>query len=730
MSGNLDGAIHQIIKDAEKANSTSDVESLVRAMTLQKEKMDAWVNKARNLIQQKELNDARNALSLAPTISVNYPPYISVLSEIQALEDELKYPKQILFNGKTIEPVFSAYDYDAKLADYGSFENGVLHINIPENHSWGRVGLVSKEPLAVFDSVADKQGYRFEFNFIDRLTSGYVIELDAVDSQADIKITYKPEGNGMASIRLDASSGLSQKAFVSNDKSKRLSLVLYPNQYCYAQMADALRVETSFYSQGTPKKGYLVKVYSQSEKHKLPAQMGLESISMARIPVKTVEPLSNLSDSNTAITLFDGKNFNRQWIPYPRVKHSDMFGNFVTLTKGMLVADVGPKNNWGEVGIGSPEPLIWLDKLDQEGTQIHTTVRFDPEKTTGFSIVAGDINSSWKSPGNKIFMLTWTPLPESQTSQMKLKILNKEVLTEILPITAPSQVTFGFTQGMLSIETDGLEKKSVACPMLVADYGLHMWVTSLAGKKDAPVTMALKEITLNRVIEKKNMTAKVIPPIPPLPVKTLFGADQLKDWECFEGKDRIVDCAMQDKKVNINVSPEEKTIKGIRSKKDVIVLDKRRIDKGRFQIVLAFDPGQTDAFDIGLGKHHVVLKKDADDQYLFSLGDRQRTINTKWLQTQWNGRIMVQLSKLWIKAVLDGSVGIHLFENPKLTMPIVVSSIPPKEISTDGCRMALQMITKQWVMPEDATAAHRWNYVDDEDFNPDEFLRELKGALK
>lgn len=47
-------------------------------------------------------------------------------------------------------------------------------------------------------------------------------------------------------------------------------------------------------------------------------------------------------------------------------------------------------------------------------------------------------------------------------------------------------------------------------------------------------------------------------------------------------------------------------------------------------------------------------------------------------------------------------------------------------IKKDAARFELQKITTQWIAPEGMNSVNRWNFVNDEDFDPDTFLKELR----
>lgn len=726
--GDLEGAIHLLQEKKQRDAGNKEVDELLRAMSLQKEKMDEWVKTSRHFLEQKKIDKARSALALAPTISSTYPPYKTLLTQINSYEQAILFPPQVLFDGSGLGDTFVPYNNDGKLAQLGVFTEKGLEVNVPEGHGWGRVGLASKNALAVFSTHPD-QSVRLVFDFQREKTQGYTIELDAVDPDAaDLKIVFRHKGNDRPLLQLLANDVVQQQTFVAPDSFKKLTLVVSPDQYCSAETDDGFLVQTAFYPKAPARGGYILKVYALASAYKASTSMALTSITMAQRPFTPPSNLSHLDDGEQDIVLFDGSHFNKQWIPFPYTKHSEMFFHTVHIKQGELVAAVDAGEKWKKrVGLGAPEPVIWLDKLDRHGTEITATVQFVPGQTSGFVLTAGEINSFWQEPTGNMMEIVWKRLGKTGKPGLEVWINRTKVFDEITSMAEASAISLVFSKGQFRLQGAGMPDRAFAWPSLLPDKGLHLWVTSLQSNKETPVGMAIQKILLQRTMGKENPDNA--DQLSPLPMTKLLASDSQQNFECFTGKEGGKPCAWQKDTLTVKVSPGEKERKGMRSLEEMIVLDKRRIAHGSKQIVFHFDPLQTNEFDLSFGSHHLILHKENDGMYSFSFDKIRRLVTGNWLKQRWKGHVMLTLSGNAMRAQLDESLGILQLTKPTDTMSVEIATLSPPKSGDEQKGFAIKTVTGQWLLPKGIDAAQRWNYVDDDDFDPDAFLRELKRAL-
>ncbi len=728
--GDLADAIEMLRDRQNNEGAQGKASELLQAMELQKDKLDEWIEKGRTFLSRNAIEQAQEAVSLAPSISTTYPPYKRLLADIKAQEQEQRFPPQVLFDGAGLGTAFKPYNSNGKLAELGAFTGSGLEINVPEKHGWAQVGLESVDPLAVF---ADTQGegYRFTFDFNDAVTEGYRIELLPTGSQRGrVQLEYRKQDKNQASLTLFLNSIMHQQIVIPHDSRKKITLAVYPNQDCYAETADGYRVQATYYqyySRFPVTNGYRLRISSLASKYQAATRMGLHTITLAR----TQQPLrinfSHLNDTDRIIPLFDGSNFARTWIPFPFLKNNQMASHTVYVHQNMLKAAIEAGKRWkNRTGICSVEPVAWLDKLNREGAGVTASAEFLPEQTNGFILAFGDNNAFWKSPGNNRMEITWRQRDTNGSPRLTVTINGKVMYDEITSMNKAATVAVRFSKGRFQLVGDGMPDQAFSWPFLQEDNGLHLWVTTLPENTEQPVAMALKSIYLQREITKERKQENN--PFPPLPVKTILGPQQHDNVECFSDKQDGLACTWEKGAVVVRVSPETKQHKGIRSLEDMIVLDKRRIAGGSCRLIIHFDPQQTNHFDLSFADNHIKLQQESDGIFSFYVNAVRRQIPQQWLQQQWKGHLLLTLSKNSFHAQLDNHIGILDFTRPADQMVLAVTA------HTDGKNgepqgFALQKITRQWLFPENMDAAERWNFVDDEDFDPDAFLQELKRAL-
>ena len=96
----------------------------------------------------------------------------------------------------------------------------------------------------------------------------------------------------------------------------------------------------------------------------------------------------------------------------------------------------------------------------------------------------------------------------------------------------------------------------------------------------------------------------------------------------------------------IDIPKNIKSTDGFKSKNNVILLDKRRINEATLKVVMQFNPAKTDNFDISLGNKHLFLEKSQNGMYAFRFGNHlSRQYKNEWLKNEWNGRVNIFLSK-------------------------------------------------------------------------------------
>lgn len=607
---------------------------------------------------------------------------LEVCASTSLSADNINPSKRVIFDGKSLGTLLKPYEGNGKFANYAKFENATLLVNVPQGHGWGEIGIESNDTIIDLNATRPLLSHHFKFNFDSNNTTGFTIKLEGINNDkshaySNTVVVYNQIDENSSVLELHKDQALHTKLEMNATAPKSMELIIEPSGFGYLNLPDGRYLQTTSIKYPLPSKGYKLRISTKAKKYQSSAKMTLKSIELQKLPFKKHLDLSNLGTTEGKIVLFDGKYFNDVWIPYNE-QYKDYFRSYTYFNKKGFIVDVPKENTWGEAGILSKKPAIWLDGLDKQ-SEINTTFNFDSNHTTGFSIVMGDINHHWKSPSNKNVNLTWTKVKGKNVSKLSLKIDGKVVLDENSTGISPSRVIFTFKHEEISVTGDTFGKKIFHWSHIVANRALHLFVFSHANEKNLPVKMALNEIVLDRKPYQPIVSPTLAEGVDPLPIKEILGTDE-------------------------------------KEKSTIIVLDKRRINEATLKIVLQFNPATTDNLNIKLGYLHLFLEKSDHGMYTFRLGDHlARSVEGEWLKKTWNGRINIFLSKNSTEAELDGSMAIEIPEKPSLEFPLQISTSPQK-------------ITTQWTAPEGMTATTRWNFLNDENFNPDEFLKELKEA--
>ncbi len=727
--GELVMAIDKLKSMAKDKPKDDEIFELLKKVTFQKSKLDEWINKGTNLLKQEKFEEAKSILDFAKEISPNYKPYLALMDEIKRTQDALKYPIKVVFDGESFGSDWKPYEKDEKFSNYGKFENSTLLLDIPEGRSWGRVGLESNDTIVNVDTINDLKVYHFKFNFDSENTTSFVIELEGenLDKKsrcyANISATYKQMDENNSILELHKDGKPHGRLEMNTAVPEYIELVIQPNNFAYLKLPDGKFLQTTSIKYPMPEKGYRLKVYSIAREYKLATKMALESIEMQIAPFKKRFNLSNLDKNVNEIVLFDGKYFEDIWMPVSKQTSQDRLIDYAQFNNDGFIIDIPANNKLSRAGIVTAFP-IWLDKLENE-SEIKTTFLFDPNETSGFSLFVGEMNPSWNVPYGKNIDVSYYTLEDQNISKLIFKIENKIVLDA--NVTSLSKMIFYFEKNKISISSDTLEKKSFEWKYLDKNRPLHLFAYTNPYKTDLPVKMALRKIILEKNLNQNTDQQALLNGVLPIPEKNIFNANHIDDWECREGKDKENYCTMSDVSFAINVPKESKNSSSIRSKNKIINLDARRINTATLKMVMQFNPKKTDNFDITIGHEHIYFEKTQENMYTLRLGRYlSRNIQAEWIETQWNGKINILFSKDSIEVEMDENIGINIPQRPLKDFDIKISTTQSNSSMKNGSNLVLENITTQWLAPDGMNAVDRWNYINDEDFDPDAFLNELR----
>ena len=645
-----------------------------------------------------------------------------------------KKEQAVIFDGKYLEGVWKPYQaHKYHFSKYSKFENNTLLVDVPEKNGWGQVGIESSDTVIDLTDRKESLSYHLKFKFDPENTTGFGIDLegenlDKSHSFHRLQVFYKNIDEKSAILELHKDGSLHTKLDINGVAPDSLKIVIQPNNMMYLYLPDGRYLQTTSIKYPMPTKGYKLKIYSKPKERHLASKMSLKSIELKKHSFKKRFDSSNLGGKEGNIVLFDGKHLEERWIPYNE-QYKDYFKEYALFDDNKLIIDIPKDHKWGEAGIVSPEPLVWLDRLGKDG-EIKTTFSFDPLETSGFTIAAGGFNRTWKTPWGADITLSWTKVPNKDISKLRFKIDNKLLLDENLTAQAPSTITLSFKNGQIGIDGDTFDKKTFEWPHLVENRALHLWAFSRAYKKKLPVKMALKRVELVRKFGTPLAAPKPVSGVEILPEKEIYGSKTIDNWECYQTKikGKEGNCTLSAAPLHISIKKGEKSTFGMKSKEKIVDLDRRKIKDTPLKMVIHFNPKKTDHFYIYFDYHYLSLEKKNQDTYVFKWGKQwARNIDAKWLENEWNGKVNITMAKDWTEIELDRNIVINRPDKVGDKRHLTLSVSPLNTKMKNNASLELKKITKQWLVPDGMTAVDRWNFMDDEDFDPEEFLREIRG---
>jgi len=638
----------------------------------------------------------------------------------------------IIFDGNGLGEHWKACEIDLKLSKYGTFEKDCLSVDVPEDHGWGRVGIESNETLIHISQTDQSNAYHLKFVFDSNRTTAYVIEFEGVSesvhSYSNIKVIYKTIDENVSVMELHKDGELNSQLEMKATAPQWINFVIQPNHFAYAVLPDGKYLQTTSTKYTLPQKGYKLKVYTQGKKYKQAAKMALKTISLRTEPFNKRANISNLGEKERKIVLFDGKYFEDVWDAYNEQyqKHFLNYSHFDD-NQGWLI-DVPKDNKWGEAGFFSRAPIVWLDGLENGG-EINVTFGFEPSQTTGLSIAFGDINAFWKCPNEPYANFLWSVDRDGVTSSSKMMIDNEEILSEKSTKNKFGNMVISFKNGEISLHTDVMANKTFKWSHIAPNRGLYLFVYTHSNEKNKPVKMMLKQILLENNTLKASSPPSTAQGVEPLPKKDIFNTSFRENWECYDEKEKepISYCSIGALGYLVEIPQSIKSVDGIRTKTPISTFDERIIQKTNYKIVMTFNPKKTNNFDIAFEHIHVTLEKIDQGMYRFNVGKQyMRNIEAQWIENVWNGKLNIVQAKDWTEFGLDGSVTIRTSEKFGNRFQWKISTLPPSDYKLDNAMLELQKITTQWITPNGMNAAQRWGYVDDEDFDPDGFLNDIR----
>ena len=454
------------------------------------------------------------------------------------------------------------------------------------------------------------------------------------------------------------------------------------------------------------------------------------------VPV-TSPSTSKTEPISTRRVLFDG-TLDPRW-----VRHAAAGGNFdrdARLEPGRgLVVRVPQNNGAGNVGLLSPQPLVWLDDFGPAASAA-VTFRFDPDQTTGFAVslavptyggVAGN------PPSSPNVLLAWSRALDGASAKLELHVnphRDGAFRTIKLPPNAPREVTLTLRPREISCRIDGGEPVVDVFPEARANQGFNVYVYSAAPAWQAPVSMALQEVVLNQ----RRDTAQSPRP-ESLGTTVLFEGRADPRWEPIgvAGGDFARFARYENGTLVVDVPKGSSWGKtGLLSVKPALHVE-TQTDIAPYRFVVRADPARTSGFVVAFATTRapdawashlawVSLIQNERGQYELGLHLSPYLVWNRTLTGRWNGELSILLSTDGVSVSIPGGPTIRAPLSLREGADYYAQVIAHPRQSGAPASLALQTFVRDRVIPADLPSAQRWNVVAPEDFDPRAFLRDLQ----
>jgi len=662
--------------------------------------------------------------------------------------------EQLLFDGTLGErwqPLSVAGgNFDA----FARIEEGTLVVDVPEGNGWGKTGIWTSERLVKAPAGGDGAETILTFAFDPERTSDFVVALGQKDNPDewwthDVRIGWNRDADGKSStLTMWVRKGEVMKTRLGPEAPAALTLRLRPGGLVVAETGTGGHVEAILPADVTAD-GFGIHALAHAPAGGKPAKMALRSIALTQERLGATAASGDpdrYAEEPQDIALFDG-TLGARW-----VRHSAAGGNFeahARLKDGGLVVDVPPDSFWGWVGILSPEPLVWLDRFG-EGASATVTYRFDPDGTTGF-VAALAMPGGGGDPGSPALLLYWRRTADGSGAKATLYVRPqyKEPVWEVdVPAAAPEQVKIVLSPAGVRVEGPGMPEEAAPWDVLAEGQGFRVWAYSHPDAANQPVTMALREIRLERVPGETAPEA-LAPGVEPLPVKVLFDGAANDIWEpaATLGGDFDRFARYEEDWLVVDVPGGNAWAKtGLLSADPVLALDERAW-KAPTRFTFKLDPHRSDGLRIATASYKaaemwpnghdawVTFARDPlDGSYLIGMENSpshqwSRRVDARWIETVWDGTLTVDFGYQWAAVCLAAGPCVRGTTPLGLHVPRYMTVLASAWESGGPARMALRRIERGIVTPPAMTALERFDLVDDEDFDPEAFLQALANHL-
>jgi hypothetical protein len=426
------------------------------------------------------------------------------------------------------------------------------------------------------------------------------------------------------------------------------------------------------------------------------------------------------------------------------------FASFARIDQGALVVDAPAGHSWGHTGLlSAPFAGVFLDNFGAGARQTFA-FRFDPARSHGFVIaIVGD--RDWCVRGGFPPGVAFVFAPKEQGGGSTARWIDVasagETRAQVETAAAGAkEVSIVLTPGKASATVDGVKLAEGPVKGMENLTGYAICVFSQGRAADQPGSFALSEIVVDRAPSAPEKEPRPAPGVAPFPLVTLLGAKSAIEWDTISlngwattvlnGADFAKFGKLTDGGLVVSVPASDGgPAAGVLSKTPIVVFDAFAAE-APYRLSFKFDPRQPSDLVIQLMSPRNwdwrmqmavvgVNRRDGKSPDLYLRYCPGADIRRP-MPAQWNGDFEIVLHQGWFTAGIPGAFAVRcdsgsLGDGLQLFAGVV--SAPEKQ--GEPAAFALQNITMQRIAPDGMTAAMRWRYVADKDFDPKAFLGEL-----
>lgn len=671
---------------------------------------------------------------------------------------------EVLFAGEMSDRWVPYQADGGKFKDFAKLDQGMLIVDVPTGHSWGRTGMYSNGTVVEHPRGADK-GVRLTALLDPAASTDAILSLVPSEAKTNDEWRYHHVRVGM---HLETENGprtltlwIAQQAVMTREidaVTERIDLVIRPDDAVVVTDAGGKILLQGVMPGDVPQEGYrLYTLAGTSAKRGGKAvRLALKRIERSPEPFAVQAAHDAVLEGARRTILFDGGVLGR-WLA-PLAGQGGDFRKHARLEDGEVAVDVPAGSHWGKVGVYSPGAVLWLDSFGP-GAEAGVTFEFDPVRTTGFVVALSPLfNLKNNDPSKPYVWAQWNANEDGSGGKSMLLIDpgdSKGAWKVETGPQAPGKVT-------LRISSDGVLAQGLGGPderfpwkWAVPNMGFRVYAFSQAGKAGLPVRMALKRITLDRVAGASLPAAEPAEGVEPLDVETLFAGSAGGAWEPYNirGADFAKHGRFEAGRLVAEVPAAAHSWPkiGIVSREPALTFNERILhtpyavrvvcDRARTSGVEAvFRSAKTAEMDRGAEVLTSFVRHDTGPDagnYVLSLSGEHSTYRTwsrrvdaGWVEANWNGVLEVRFGDGWVEAGLPGGPAIRgadLRSGKGWGYHMAVTACP--SVKSGASALALEKITGGWVTPPGMSADERWNLVDDEKFDAGAFLDHVSGAL-